>query len=178
MPPASIVLVREADGDQELLVANQEGFRAGYEEATQGLNLQILEQRTQIANLQENTLKAICSQFEMLVEEVRLAVPALALDVARRTLAGISLDADQVKAIASEALAELASGTPGIKLRLCPHDLRMVQDLAEEFAQKYPGLELVADPDLLSGDCLASSHFGTIDARIAGKLENIAHALL
>ena len=177
-PPTSFVIVREVGEDQKLLAANQKGFHAGYEKASQALSLQLLEQRTQIANLQENTLKAICGQFEMLLVEVQQAVPALAIDIARRALAGVSLDAVHVKAIANEVLAELAPGTPGIKLRFCPRDLQTVQDLAEEFTQKYPGLELVADPDLVPGDCMASSHFGTIDARLSGKLENIAHALL
>jgi flagellar assembly protein FliH len=146
--------------------------------ATQALNLQILEQRTQIANLQENTLKAISSQFGSLIEDVRRALPSLAIDVARRALAGIVLDAGQVKDIADEVLAELAPGTPGVKLSLSPQDLRLMVALAGEFGQRYPGLELVGDPDLHSGDCLASSQFGTIDARLAGKLANIAHALL
>jgi flagellar assembly protein FliH len=177
-PPSAITLVRDAGGNEALRAAHEDGRRTGYEEATQALNLQILEQRTQIANLQENTLKAISCQFGSLVEDVRRALPSLAIDVARRALAGVVLDVGQVKAIADEALAELAPGTPGVKLRLSPQDLRMVEALAGEFGQRYPGLELVGDPDLHSGDCLASSQFGTIDARLAGKLENIAQALL
>lgn len=177
-PPLAVTLVRDTGEDQMLQAAQEEGRRTGYEEAAQALNLQILEQRTQIANLQENTLKAISSQFGNLLEEVRRALPSLAIEVARRALAGIVLDAGQVKLIADEALAELAQGTPGVVLKLSPHDLRLVEDLAGEFGQRYPGLEMVGDPDLHSGDCLASSRFGTIDARLAGKLENIAHALL
>lgn len=177
-PPSAIALAREAGGNEALRAAHEEGRRTGYEEAAQALNLQILEQRTQIANLQENTLKAISCQFGALVEDVRRALPTLAIDVARRVLAGTVLDAGQVKAVADEALAELAPGTPGVKLRLSVHDLRLVEALAGEFGQRYPGLELVGDPDLHSGDCLASSQFGTIDARLAAKLENIAQALL
>ena len=158
--------------------ALEEGRRTGYQEASQTLNQQILEQRTQIANLQENTLRAISGQFAHLVEDVRRALPVLALEVARRALAGIVLDAGQVKAIANETLAEIAQGTPGVTLKLCPHDLGLVQELVDEFRQKYPGLELVADPGLHSGDCVASSQFGTVDARLIGKLENIANALL
>ena len=177
-PPSAVTLVRDADANESVRAAHEDGRRTGYEEATQALNLQILEQRTQIANLQENTLKAISSQFGSLIDDVRRELPALAVAVARRALAGIVLDAGQVKAIADEALAELAPGTPCVKLRLSPHDLRLVEALAGEFGQRYPGLELVGDPDLHSGDCLASSQFGTIDARLAGKLENIAQALL
>ena len=176
--PSSVTLVCAVGENEAVRAAHVEGRRTGYEEATQALNLQILEQRIQIANLQENTLKTMSRQFGTLVEDVRQALPALAIDVARRVLAGIVLDAGQVKAIADETLAELAPGTPGVKLRLNPHDLRLMEALAEEFGQKYPGLELVGDPELRSGDCLASSQFGTIDARLAGKLENIAHALL
>lgn len=176
--PSAISLVREIGENQAVNAAREEGRRAGYEEAIQALNLQILEQRTQIANLQENTLKAISGQFENLVEDVRKAIPSLALEVARRAMAGIQLDAAQVRAIADETLAELAPGAPDVKLRLSPADLLLVEKLAGEFGQRYPGLELVSDPELQSGDCVASSQFGTIDARLAGKLENIAHALL
>ena len=177
--PTSITLVARDPGDEKaILAALEEGRRTGYEEATQALNLQILEQRTQIANLQENTLRAISNQFGNLVEDVRRALPLLALEIARRALAGIVLDAGQVKAVANETLAEIAQGTPGVRLKLSPHDLALVAELAEEFRQKYPDLELVADPTLHSGDCVASSHFGTIDARLSGKLDNIANALL
>ena len=178
-PPTSISLVARDPGEgQAILAALAEGRRTGYEEASQALNLQILEQRAQIANLQENTLRAISNQFANLLEDVRRALPALALEVARRALAGIQLDAGQVKAVANETLAEIAQGTSGVRLKLSPNDLALVKELAEEFGQKYPDLELVADPSLHSGDCVASSHFGTIDARLAGKLENIANALL
>jgi flagellar assembly protein FliH len=177
--PSSIVLLVSDTGEGHALsAAREEGRRMGYEEATQALDLQILEQRTQIANLQENTLRTIASQFENLIEDVRRALPSLALEVARRALAGIALDAGQVKSIVDETLAELAQGTSGVKLRLSPQDLALVEELADEFGQRYPGLELVGDPALHSGDCVASCQFGTIDARLAGKLENIAHAML
>jgi flagellar assembly protein FliH len=176
--PSAITLVRDTEAKETLQAAHENGFQKGFEEASQTLTLQFLEQRTQLANLQEQTLKAISCQFASLLEEVRRALPSLAIDVARRALAGTTLDSIQVEAIAKEVLAELAPGTPDIKLRLCPDDLLLVEALAEEFGQNYPGLELVADPNLSSGDCLADSPFGTIDARVAGKLGNIAQALL
>jgi len=178
-PPITITLLARDPGEGKALVAAlEEGRRTGYEEASQALNLQILEQRTEIANLQENTFRAISNQFGNLVEEVRRALPALALEVARRALAGIVLDSAQVKAIANETLAEIAQGTPAVKLKLSPHDLALVKELANEFSHSYPDMELIADPSLHSGDCIACSPFGTIDARLAGKLDNIANALL
>ena len=178
-PPTSISLVARDPGEGlAVRAAREDGRRTGYEEASQALNMQILEQRTQIAHLQENTLRAISSQFTNLVEDVRRALPSLALEVAKRALAGIVLDRGHVVAIVNETLAELAPGSADVKLKLNPQDLKQVSDLVGEFGQQYPGLELVADPSLLSGDCVASSQFGTIDARLAGKLANIANALL
>lgn len=157
--------------------AREEGYRAGYEEAQQIFTRQIVEQRTQLAHLQQQTFQAVAATHQQLVEELEKALPLLAIEICRRVLGGISLDEDIIRSVVSETLAEIAPGTPDVELRLCPADLQVVQNLAAEFHHTYPGLRLAPDASLSPGDCVARSPFGAIDGTINRKLENIQKAL-
>lgn len=181
--PVAITLVKPAHDEErerhlaEVAAAREEGRRQGYEEAMQALQHQILQQRTELSNLQENTLRAITGQHEALVDEFKVALPELVLEVMRRVLAGTEIDRPIIEAIVREVLSEIAPGTPDVTIQLSPRDHEMMSELEEEFGHKYPGIKLVATPILQSGDCVAKSHFGTIDARLISKMSNMAKAL-
>ncbi len=181
--PVSISLVRSAHEEDrerhfaEVAAAREEGRQVGYEEAMQALQHQILQQRTELSNLQETTLRAISAQHETLVDEFKTALPELVLEVSRRVLANTEIGRDTVEAIAREVLEEIAPGTTDVVLQLCPRDFELLSELEEEFGHKYPGLKMKASPTLQPGDCLAKSHFGTIDARMVAKMTNITRAL-
>ena len=155
----------------------EEGFRAGYEEAQSFLNPQILEQRAQLAHLQQQTFRAVAETHTHLVEELEKALPILALEICRRVLGGVTMDEEIIRSVTSETLAELAPGCPDVELRLCPSDVALVEGLAAEYQHLYPGLRLISDASLQPGDCVARSSFGTIDGTIDHKLENINQAL-
>jgi flagellar assembly protein FliH len=52
-----------------------------------------------------------------------------------------------------------------------------VENIDQEFEQKYPAIKFSADSELTPGDCLAKSRFGTIDARVFTKLQNMGRSL-
>jgi flagellar assembly protein FliH len=160
-----------------LEAAREEGYRAGYEEAQNFLNPQILEQRTQLAHLQQQTFQAVTATHAHLVEELEKALPVLSLEICRRVLGGVTLDEEIIRSVTSETLSELAPGTPDVELRLCPSDMSIVEGLAAEYQHIYPGLRLFPDAGLQPGDCVARSAFGTIDGSIDRKLENLSEAL-
>ncbi len=181
--PVAITLLRKK-GEEDALQrqrdienAREEGRRQGNQEAMAALNLQILQQRTEMAHLQENTFHKIAEQHDALVEELKKAVPSLVLEVSKRVLAGVEISPEMVKAIAYETLSELAPGTPDVELKFAPQDIAIIEKLMEEFGHKYPGIKIISSPNLQSGDCIAHSHFGSIDSRLSVKMENITRAL-
>ncbi|MCX7712311.1 MAG: FliH/SctL family protein [Chthoniobacterales bacterium] len=183
-PPKAVLLARSPNEEQMAFIqqqieqAREEGRRQGREEVMAILNAQILEQRSQFAHLQENTFRSITAAHAELCEQLRKALPLLALEVARRVLGGIELDRTIIHTVAAETLQELAPGTPDVELRLCPLDYELVRNIEREFNHIYPNLRIVSDPELRPGDCIARSHFGTIDGRLETKLQSIQEAII
>jgi flagellar assembly protein FliH len=177
-PVAITLLTAAARAHGEALEeARAEAYQRGFEEASSLLNRQILEQRSDLAHLQETTLHALSRQHSALVAQVSALVPELALEIARRVLAGVEPDRELLRRIVEETLGEVEAGSAEVELRLCPRDLELMSGLEEDFAHKYPGLRMTADPELSPGDCRARSRFGEIDGRMDTKLRNVARTL-
>ena len=152
-------------------------YRKGFQEANEVLTKQIVDQRAEIAYLQENLFKSIADQANTLAHQVSEMLPDLVMEIARRVLAGIDPDSETIKKIVSETLVEIAPGSTEVEVQLHPDDLARVGAIDQEFDQKYPGIKFVADPELNSGDCRAKSKFGMIDARVLTKLQNLGRSL-
>jgi flagellar assembly protein FliH len=162
---------------ESLEKACEEAYQRGFDEASSLLNRQILEQRSDLVHLQESTLRGLAGQHAALVAQVSALLPELAVEIARRVLAGIEPDRDLLRKIIEETLGEISPGSANVELRLCPHDFELMDGLADDFAHKYPGLLIVADAELSPGDCRARSRFGEIDGRLCTKFENVARTL-
>ena len=152
-------------------------YRRGFQEANELLTKQILDQRSEIAQLQDSLFQTLSKQAESLAHQVSETLPDLVLEISRRVLAGMTPDRAAVERILSETLAEIAPGSTEVEVFLSASDLALVQGIAESYAHKYPGIKLTADPELSLGDCRAKSRFGTIDARVFTKLQNVARSL-
>jgi flagellar assembly protein FliH len=177
-PVAITLLTAGAMAERELREkACEEAYQRGFDEASALLSRQILEQRSDLAHLQESTLRALAGQHDALVAQISALVPELALEIARRVLAGIEPDRELLQKIVEETLGEVASGSVDVELRLCPRDVELMSGLEEDFAHKYPGLRIVADAELAPGDCRARSRFGEIDGRLSTKIDNVARTL-
>lgn len=157
--------------------ACEEAYRRGFDEASELLSRQILEQRNDLAQLQDTTLRELARQHDALMAQISALVPELAIEIARRVLAGVEPDRDLLRKVVDETLGEVAPGSASVELRLCARDIELMNGLEEDFAHKYPGLCIVADPELSPGDCRARSRFGEIDGRLSTKLDNVARTL-
>lgn len=162
---------------EEHEVACEAAFRKGFQEANDLLARQILEQRAEIAQLQDSVFLSLAKQAEAITHQVSHMLPDLVIEIARRVLAGIEPDADAVRRIVAETLAEISPGSTDVEIWLNPKDLSLIQNLDPGLEQKFPGIALRADPELIPGDCRAKSRFGAIDARISTKLQNVARSL-
>ncbi|MEI7591343.1 MAG: FliH/SctL family protein [Deltaproteobacteria bacterium] len=186
--PISIVIVPEIVAIEEEIpdtrvtheeheVGCEAAFRKGFQEANDLLAQQILEQRAEIAQLQDSVFVSLGKQVESINHQVSQMLPDLVIEITRRVLAGIEPDAETVRRIIAETLAEIAPGSTDVEIWLNPKDLALVESLDQALEQKFPGIKLSADPELIPGDCRAKSRFGAIDARIFTKLQNIARSL-
>lgn len=188
---ASPLIVSICNGDVEALpevvvptISQEEhdaacdaAYRKGFQEANEALTQQILEQRREVAQLQDAVFKSLAEQSTHLAQQVSQILPELVMDIARRVMVGMEPDSVAVKRIVEETLSEIAPGSVDVEVMLSPTDLALISGVDKEFDQKYPGIRLSSDPELIPGDCRAKSRFGMIDARIFTKLQNVARSL-
>lgn len=162
---------------EEHEAACEASYRKGFQEANDLLTAQIMEQRAEVGQLQDAVFQSLSKQADSLTHQISEILPDLVIEIARRVLVGIEPDAALVRRIILETLAEIAPGSNDVEIWLNPKDLALVEGIQKEFDQKYPGIILSPDPELIPGDCRAKSRFGTIDARVFTKFQNVARSL-
>ena len=152
-------------------------FHAGSDQARASADQQMVEMRADMEQLSDGALSRIGGMEDILLAQVREALPALSLEIARRLLAGYEPPPEVVERLWREALEQLYPEREGLELILCPRDAELLGQLNPEWRARYPGLRLTSDASLSRGDCLVRSRFGLIDARQATKLRGLEHAL-
>jgi len=157
--------------------ACEAAYTQGFQAANDHLAQQILEQRAELAQLQDAVFVSLSKQHESLAAQVSETLPDLAIEIVQRVLAGMKPDRETVERVLAETLAEIAPGSTDVEVFLNASDLELVGRLMKDYEHKYPGIKLSADPELLPGDCRAKSRFGMIDARVFTKLQNVARSL-
>jgi flagellar assembly protein FliH len=78
-----------------------------------------------------------------------------------------------------EAL-ELAAGHTELRIRLSPHDHRVLGDEAKSLIKELNPMaaaELIADPEISAGGCVVETRFGSVDQRIESQLARIEEEL-
>jgi len=163
--------------ESELARRDEEAFRRGVDAARAAADQQMVEFRADMERLSHDVLARLAAVEPALVAQLQEALPALAVELARRLLAGYEPPVDVVGRLCREALEQLFPEREGLELSLCPRDLELLQELNPGWLQRYPGLKLRADAALAPGDCQVRSRFGLTDARQETKLAVLAHGL-
>lgn len=161
----------------EVVEREEDARRRGAEEARAAVQAEIATLRAELETLQSGALARLGQIEATLLAQVREAIPSLAVDLAKRLLAGYEPDAAVVARICEEALAEVFPERNNLELALCARDAALLQKFNPDWLQKYPGLAVRADPALAPGDCLVRSRFGLTDARVATKLASVEQNL-
>ena len=177
LPPEPEIIPEELVPMGEHQTACEAAYRQGFQEANDHLAQQILEQRAELAQLQDAVFVSLSKQHESLASQVSETLPDLAIEIVQRVLAGMKPDREAVERILAETLAEIAPGSTDVEVFLNATDVALVDRIMKDYEHKYPGIKITADPELLPGDCRARSRFGMIDARVFTKLQNVARSL-
>jgi flagellar assembly protein FliH len=137
----------------------------------------MVEFRADVERFSDEVLGKLGGLEPVLVAQLREALPSLAVEIARRLLAGFEPPAEVVSRLCEEALAELFPERDNLELNLCPRDAALLDELNPSWRQRYPGLVVRTDRALAPGDCQVRSRFGLTDARQQTKLTALAHGL-
>jgi flagellar assembly protein FliH len=114
----------------------------------------------------------------MLLEQLREALPALALEMARRLLAGYEPPVEVIAKLCEQALHELSPERENLELAVSTRDAALLEKFNPAWRSRYPGLRVVAESSLQPGDCQVRSRFGLTDARLQTKLTAFERTLL
>ena len=163
--------------EKELAKATQEAYRRGIDDARGAADQQMVEFRADVAQMRDGVLKKLAGVDETLIVQLREALPELALDLARRLLAGYEPPPEVVSRLCEEALAELFPERENLELVVGPRDAKFLSEANPDWMQRYPGLRIQIDTTLAPGDCQVRSRFGLTDARQKTKLAALAHSL-
>ena len=155
----------------------QAAYHQGVDATRRVADHQMVELRSEMSQLSIGVLEKLAGMEPILLAQLRDALPALALDIARRLLAGYEPPPSVIQGLWQEALEQLYPERDGLELALCPRDAELLDELNPEWQNRYPGLKVRPDPALKRGDTVVRSRFGLTDARQQTKLAALEHAL-
>ena len=155
----------------------QDAYRRGVDSARALADQQMVELRADVEQLSDGVLKKLSGLEPALLAQLREALPGLALEIARRLLAGYSPSPEVVSGICEEALSELFPERENLELTLSTQDAGLLEKLNPDWMKRYPGLRVRTEPSFGPGDCQVRSRFGLTDARVQTKLTALEHSL-
>jgi flagellar assembly protein FliH len=177
---ASVVLPGQKGqvySEAELAAQTEQAYRRGVDGARAVADQQMVEFRADMENLSEGVLQKLGAIEPAMLAQLREALPGLAIEIARRLLAGFEPPPEIIERFCREALDQLFPEREGLELALCPRDAEQLNHLSPDWLQRYPGLRVRTDASLAPGDCLVRSRFGLTDGRRQTKLTALEHSL-
>lgn len=163
--------------EAELTAREEAAYRRGVDATRALADQQMVEFRADIEAMGDGLFKKLAVAEPALLGQVREALPTLALDIARRLLAGFEPTAEVVARICEEALNEVFPERENLELAISARDAGLLNKLNPAWLQRYPGLRIRAEASLKPGDCQVRSRFGLTDARLETKLNALQHSL-
>ncbi len=163
--------------EMEVAARADEAYRKGVDATREAVDQKLVEMRVDMEQLSDGVLRQLAGVEAALVNQLRDALPALAIDLARRLLAGYEPPPELVEKLCHEALEQLFPEREGLELSLCPRDAALLEQVNPSWLARYPGLKIKVDANLAPGDCQVRSRFGLTDARQQTKLTVLSHGL-
>jgi flagellar assembly protein FliH len=166
-----------AYSEAELVARTEEAYRKGVDATRDAVDQKIVEMRVDMEQLSTGVLTKLTTVESATLQQLREALPALAVDIAKRLLAGYEPPPEMVAKLCHEALEQLFPEREGLELSLCPRDAALLEQVNPGWLARYPALKVKQDANLSPGDCQVRSRFGLTDARQETKLAVLAHGL-
>lgn len=177
-------LAAPGSGDADLTRRLQESEKAGYErgrlDGEKALSEQLLRQRGELLELQNGVLAAMEKALPQVIHDCENALVSIALEVARKLVAGLAVTAEMVEASVRETLAQ-AEESAVFSVQLHAEDLALLQKMnASVLLSESNGkrLRFEACADVSRGGCLVQTRFGVLDGRRETKFDLLQKSLL
>jgi len=164
--------------ERDLAARDQAAYRRGVDAARAQGDQQLVELRADMQHLGDGVFQKLATLEPALLAQLRDALPSLALEIARRLLAGYEPPPEVISRLCEEALTELFPEREDLELVVSARDAALLEKLQPSWLARYPGLRFRTEPALNPGDCQVHSRFGLTDARLQTKLTALEHNLV
>ena len=163
--------ISETKFQQEL----EKRFQEGYEAGQKALSAQLVEQRTQLIDIQTGLFSSIQNALPNVVAECEKSLVLLAIESARKVIDTIPITPEMMEAVVKKALTELQD-TAEYEVLLHPEDLALLNDVSSGLLPKENNTKVRfgIDASVTRGGCLIKTRHGAISAvreRMFDKLE-------
>jgi len=166
-------------GPEPLQEREKAAYEKGRRDAEQALGEQLLQQRNEMAELQNGVIKSLKQLFPQMAREMEAALIQLALESVKRVVAGVKIDSKIVEAVVREALSQVQD-TAEVSIQLNPEDLALLRKNKSPLLEDLPetgSLRFVPSAEVTRGGCIVQTRFGVVDAQRETKLEQIQKAV-
>jgi flagellar assembly protein FliH len=167
------------DWQEHLREREKAAYEQGRRDGEQALSEQLLKQRNEMFELQNGIINSLKQMLPKMVLETESALIQLALEAAKKMVAGLKIDVKTVEAVVHEALKQVQDMSE-ISIRLHPEDLALLRQHQSPLLQGLPEtgpLRFVASTEVTRGGCIVQTRFGLVDAQRETKLEQLRKAV-
>lgn len=175
------LLVQAPAQDWQVHVRDREqaAYERGRRDGERALSEQLLQQRTDMAAVQQGVLNSLRQAVPQVVRETEQTLLELTLEAARKVVAGLPIDVALVEAVVREAVGQVEDSAE-ITVHLHPDDLALLRKHSSPVLTGSPdtgSVRFASSSEVTRGGALVQTRFGLIDARRETKLEQIQESL-
>ena len=154
-------------------------YERGRREGEDALREQLISQRNEMGALVNGVIDSLTKAVPQVIQESENALIQLALESARKIVAGLPINEKAIDAVVREALKQVED-TAEVVIQLHPDDLALLQKHKSKLLKGEPGagpLQFTGSAEVTRGGCLVRTRFGIIDARRETKLDQLREAI-
>lgn len=165
--------------EERLRQHEQLAYERGLADGEKALHEQLVQQRTEVATLQQGVLDSLRQTIPQVVHQSESALIELALRVAQKLVDDLPISVEMVEANLRAAIAQAEEGAECF-IQLHPEDLALIEKHDSGLLTPEPGkakLHLESSNQVSRGGCLVQTRFGVVDARRETKMERLRQSL-
>jgi flagellar assembly protein FliH len=173
------VLPVESEAESRLRIAEQTAYERGRADGEKNLSEQMVQQRNELLELHQGVVDSLRRAVPDVIQQTENTFMQLALECAKKIVAGIPITAELVEAVVREAVMQTKE-TAEILIQVHPDDLALLRANQSPILQGLPEagpLKFVGSTEISRGGCLVQTRFGLLDARRETKIEQLRESI-
>jgi flagellar assembly protein FliH len=169
----------ESEGERRVRAAEQAAYERGRADGEKNLSGQMLQQRNELLELHQGVVESLRRAVPDVIQQTENTLMQIALECARKIVAGIPISSELVEAVVREAVTQTKE-TAEIMVQLHPDDLALLRKNQSPILQGLPEagpLKFIGSSEITRGGCLVQTRFGLLDARRETKVEQLRESI-